>query len=76
MESRELLDTISSKEDLAVLIDWLQQDWEGSGGEWENPDIGRYLAAMAAWLRDIDRYYRNVGQPIPTTPTWKTIAEI
>ena len=36
--------------------------------EWENRDLPSYLEAIAAWVDDMDGYYRNLGEDSPTSP--------
>jgi hypothetical protein len=31
---------------------------------------------MAAWVDDIDGYFRNRGEAVPVQPTWKTLGQI
>lgn len=72
----DLLELIHSREDLAEFIDQLRQDFESNPEGWQNADIASYLEAMSAWLRDMDGYYQNLGQPVPNSPTWRLIGDI
>lgn len=76
MELSQLTREISNKEQLAVFVAKLQDDFVSSAEDWENQDIGRYLAAIAAWLTDMDGYYTNLGKEPPINPTWSTFAEV
>jgi len=67
---------IESKEDLAVFVENLRDNFLRSRFEWENPTVDRYLDAMAAWVRSMDNYYKNAGEPQPIQPTWQTMADI
>jgi hypothetical protein len=31
---------------------------------------------MEAWIRSLDDYQKNIGQPPTTLPTWRTFADI
>lgn len=44
--------------------------------EWENRDLPSFLEAMAAWVDDMDGYYRNRGEAVPEQPTWKMLVQI
>ncbi|WP_455342767.1 DUF7660 family protein [Ralstonia mojiangensis] len=61
---------------MADFIVALVKDLQESGREWENVSLDRFLSAIEAWIRDMDGYYKNMGQPVPDTPTWKTFADI
>jgi hypothetical protein len=67
---------IVSKEDLADFIETLRDDFLKDPSAWENHTVDRYLDAMAAWVRDMDGYYKNAREIPPTLPTWQTIADI
>ncbi|MCM3609264.1 DUF7660 family protein [Cupriavidus pauculus] len=67
---------IDSKEKLADFVASLQEDLEKNPAEWENASLERFLGAMEAWIRDMDGYYKNAGQPVPDMPTWRTLADI
>lgn len=43
---------------------------------WENTTVHDYLSAMAAWVEDMDGYFENLGDPVPTHPTWELFAQI
>jgi hypothetical protein len=49
---------------------------ESKNGTWENNDLPRYLAAMNAWVEDMEGYYINRGEKVPDQPTWKILADI
>jgi hypothetical protein len=70
------IEAISSKDALADFVAELRSDLETSGDSWENPTLDRYLEAMEAWIRDMDGYYKNSGQPVPESPSWRTLADI
>jgi len=40
-----------------------------NAGGWENPDLASFLAAMASWIEDM-------GDRIPTSPTWETVRDM
>jgi hypothetical protein len=44
--------------------------------EWENVTLDSFLEAMESWIRSMDNYYKNTGQPIPVAPSWRTLADI
>lgn len=76
MELHEQAEKIHTRDDLTLLIHHLVQDLRTCPERWENTNLEAYLAAMAAWLQDMDGYYHNRGEPAPQHPTWKHVGEI
>ncbi len=76
MNTTTVLESVTSKEDLAELIDELRRDLVHNPNAWENVDLAAYLEALSAWLRDLDGYYENRGELLPRNPTWKLVGEI
>lgn len=76
MELHQKLESIKSKGDLADFVAALRLDLQVNPDEWENPTLERFLSAMEDWIRSMDNYYKNTGQQIPQTPTWRTLADI
>jgi len=72
----ERVNEIRTKEDFAAFIQEVSNDFATAPDEWENPDLGRFLSAMAAWVRAIDSYAKNTGDNEVFTPSWKTFAKI
>lgn len=65
-------DNIESREQFIAFVELLAAEIEQGGEEWENPDLLRYLDAMAAWSRD---WFDKYGEPKPP-PNWKVFAQI
>lgn len=76
MDLNQSIEKIASRHDLARFVEQLRQDLEDNPDQWENCSLDSYLEAMAAWLHDMDGYYRNQGLAIPSAPSWRTIAQI
>jgi hypothetical protein len=74
--SFERVANIRTKEDLADFVGEFREGLELAPEEWENPDLGRFLAAMEAWIRSIDMYAKNSGDIDATKPDWSTFAKI
>jgi hypothetical protein len=62
---------IRTPQDLAVFIGELIHDLRENAGAWENPDLPRFLEALAAWTNDV-----SAGGRLPPAPKWKTFAEM
>ena len=67
---------IQSREDLVSFVHSFRNDLETNRAEWRNFTLESFLRAMEDWIESMDGYYTNTGQPVPETPTWKTIADI
>ena len=69
----ETVERVQTREDFITFIETLQlEDYD----EWENPDLMRYLGALAGYARDIDGAYLNAGREFPEQPTWRILAEL
>ena len=73
---KKSVEQIRSRADLAEFVGTLITDLKDKPQQWENEDIASYLTAMKAWLKDMDGYFRSIGEPTPEQPTWKTLAQI
>ncbi len=84
MELNELVARVESKETFLRFLEALRADWEESRNSelsnpsspygpdalgWENPELGAFLEAMKAWTEDM-------GNRLPSEPTWKTLAQM
>jgi hypothetical protein len=67
---------VDSRASLAEFVEALSRDIRDNPKEYQNTDLVSYLAAMAAWIKNMDGYYSNRGEETPMHPTWKTVADI
>lgn len=67
---------IETKDDFADFVDALIEDLALNPDEWENPDLARFLSAMAAWTRSSDQYAKASGDGEVTSPSWSTFAKV
>jgi hypothetical protein len=67
---------VQTRDDLAAFVAELKADFDANRGEWTNADIASFLAAMAAWIQDMDGYYQNTGQKPSELPPWRIVADI
>ena len=68
--------SVQSRADLAAFIRSLRQDFHVNPTAWENDTLELFLEALAAWIDDMEGYYRNQGKPLPDTPDWKMVADM
>lgn len=72
----EQCNSIDSRNDLASFVRMLRQDLHDNPASWENATLETFLAALAAWIEDMDGYYEGQGRPIPRHPEWKTVGDM
>lgn len=70
------LEAVRTRSDLVQFIRILMMDLQEHPGDWENPDLARYLGALAAWIDDMDGYFKNQNLPIPEQVDWKLFGEM
>ena len=71
-----LVQQIHSRTDFIALLHALKSDAQQRPEEWENRDLASFLDAMAAWVEDMEGYYRNRGEPVPSQLSWETFGQI
>lgn len=71
-----MTDNIKNRQDLIIFIKQLAKEARHPDDNWSNRDLVSYLEAMAAWIEDMDGYYKNTGKPTPKELKWATIADI
>ena len=76
MNLNAVIDKIETRQDFIDFVHLLMNDLQNNGDKWENPDLPRYLEALASWTEDMDGYFLNKGEEPPQHPTWKLFAEI
>lgn len=70
------VESISSRDDFVLFVIELSRDFHANGLRWENNDLGSYLAALAAWVKDMEGFYSSRGQSTPQQPQWKDLANM
>jgi len=68
--------SVSTRADLVELVRELKKDLDTRPEHWVNAELGAFLEAMAAWIEDMDGYYVNLGEKVPTRPEWRTLADM
>lgn len=72
----EKVELIENREDFVAFVEDLINDLQSHDSVWENSSLDRYLASLAAWVVDMDGYYKNHNKDIPEQVPWKVFAEI
>ena len=67
---------IRSRADFVEFVRELAHSLQQSPEGLENRDLPSYLEALAAWVEDMDGYYRNRGETPPEPPGWKAFAQM
>ena len=76
MELDEIAEKVGAREELATFIPRLQNELVLNPHRWENCSLPAYLDALAAWVEDMDGYFKNRGEPVPASPTWKLVGQM
>jgi hypothetical protein len=67
---------VQTREDLVTLLAELRVDLERNPEAWANSNLTSFLEAMAAWVQDMEAYYRNTGQKLSDLSPWKLLADV
>jgi hypothetical protein len=76
MELLEQVKHMKTREDFVAFLHSLVRDFRERPEQWENTSLEAYLEAMAAWVQDMDGYYRKCGERVPKHLTWKNLGEM
>ena len=76
MELLEQVKHMKTREDFVAFLRSLVRDFRERPEQWENAGLEAYLEAMAAWVQDMDGYYRKGGEKVPQHLTWKNLGEM
>lgn len=76
MKLHEQVTGIATREDLVAFVEALRADLLSNPQDWESATLDQYFRALASWLEDCPGYYERTGQDVPTTPSWKNVAEM
>lgn len=76
MQLEDQLRKVKSRADLARFIEALRDDLSENQDGWENPSLDGFLEAMAAWVGDMDQYFRNKGETLSEDQPWELFATI
>ncbi len=76
MEAHEVIDNIKTKEDFVKFLHYLREDYKDNPDQWENPDLSRYLEAVAAFADGSKQYYINNNIKTEGLSKWRIFADI
>jgi hypothetical protein len=69
----EIAEQVKDKDSFVGFLQALTDDHSNNKDEWENPELGRYLEAMAAFLHG--SVNKSINK-IDFTPSWNLFARI
>jgi hypothetical protein len=72
----DLMEAITTRDDLASFLDLLSADAVDHGSEWENGQIDTMLESMSAWLRDSTGHPNFTHHPDLSPVQWRFVAEL
>ncbi|HEX6167164.1 MAG TPA: hypothetical protein VFZ30_10275 [Acidimicrobiales bacterium] len=76
MDLIDARDSIQTRRDLGRFVSLLREDLLHNEDAWENSTLDRYLEALAAWIADMDGYFRNQGISEPERPDWHLVGQM
>jgi len=76
MDIYDSAQNIKTKEDFVLFVDTLADDLRDNKNSWENPHLESFLRALAAWVTDMDNYYKNMNIPEPQNINWSVIVDM
>lgn len=76
MSLTERARTTETREDFVEFLREFRADFASGHSGWVNADLPTFLEAMAAWINDMDGYYRNAGQNSSDLTPWRIMADI
>ena len=71
---KDKIDAVQTREDFADFVLALSRDNVTFPDDWENNTLDRYLFALCRWVDGMDGYFKNIGEEVPTEPSWKFMA--
>jgi len=42
---------------------------------WTNVSLEQFLGGVSGWVADMDGYFANRGEPVPSQPSWQLFAQ-
>lgn len=76
MTLAEQAQAVQTREELVAFILALAANLRDNPDGWENVKLASYLGAMAAWIQDMEGYYKNNGMDISKQSIWKVTADM
>jgi hypothetical protein len=71
----EQVQNVHDRAAVVVAIRALAENYRADPARWENQTVDVYLEALAAWIDDMDGYFRNQGVKPPERPDWNVVAQ-
>lgn len=68
-------DEVSSRQELATFLEDLHEKLV-KGPIVANHELPAFISGAAGWTSDLEGYFRDRGEPVPTEPTWSLVASI
>lgn len=65
-----IAEQVGSRDDLVLFL----REMSVQVGSFDNQRLDAFLEAAAGWLADMDGYFENRGETVPTDASWSLIA--
>ena len=76
VDMHALVESVRTREDFVRFLGALQEDLPKRPSYWHNYTLEQYLDGLDQVVQGIDRYYKNLGKPMPERPDWQMFADI
>jgi hypothetical protein len=76
MTIAEMARATRSCEDFLAFLVQLAEDHRVNRAAWTNDELATFLAAMAAWLQDMDGYYDSRGEDVSSMGPWRLFSDV
>jgi hypothetical protein len=76
IEGIKKIKEIKTKQEFVSFANELSESFYDDPESWKNNNIGTYLEALAAWINDMEGYYKNQGLPAPENLEWQLMADM
>jgi hypothetical protein len=74
MATELTVDQVDSRESFINFLTGLMAHVRADPDSISNPTLVAFLDGVAGWTADMDGYFLNRGDPVPTEPTWRLLA--
>ncbi|MDV5353523.1 hypothetical protein QM201_00990 [Enterobacter asburiae] len=67
---------IKTKADFLAFLTLYNQDLHSCPEEWANRDLASFLDALKDWIEEMEQYYINTKQEVPSDVNWKVLYDM
>lgn len=76
-ELYELAKSVKSRGDFTEFVDLLRVDRDHNRNSWQNDSLDAFLRGLSAFSRDMEGYYKNMGEAVNVESiSWRMAAQM